>query len=421
MAKFITKTIALGALVATSLGNLAAADDVKLTFLTFETPNLNSEYWDAAIAGASALVPGVEIEQIVSPIVDRNAYARQLDSTGQLPDIMVAVSPVGFAEVGKLAAFTSEELEPWVNPTANSYDGVVYQLATNTQTIPMVYYRRSDFDKAGISKTPETWEEFLSACESLKTVGITPMVVGGGGADTWANGYSLVALVATEVYANDANWLTKLNAGEVDFSDPLFVNAATKLKQLVDNECIQPALLSNDYAATQAAFINGAGAMYPMGSWFTVAPDAAQQEDMGVFVWPSDDGTPVVAAFTGGGLSVSSSAPDVDLAKEWAIAFSTLKSNMDAGVRFDALFIGIKGYEAPTDMPVLYTQTLAALADVEENGVVTPAFFSEQGVPSLLPGFSGEAFAAIADMLNGRMDVGSFVEHLNETYENLGL
>ena len=119
MAKFITKTIALGALVATSLGNLAAADDVKLTFLTFETPNLNSEYWDAAIAGASALVPGVEIEQIVSPIVDRNAYARQLDSTGQLPDIMVAVSPVGFAEVGKLAAFTSEELEPWVNRPAD--------------------------------------------------------------------------------------------------------------------------------------------------------------------------------------------------------------------------------------------------------------------------------------------------------------
>jgi multiple sugar transport system substrate-binding protein len=332
---------------------------------------------------------------------------------------MVAVSPDGLAQVGKLAAFTDAELEPWVSPKASSYDGVTYQLPTNTQTIPMVYYQKAHFETAGIESAPQTWDEFLAACDALNAVGITPLVVGSGGADTWANGYSLVALFGTEVYAKDPNWLQKLNAGETDFSDPLFVNAATKLKQLVDNECIQTELLSNDYAGIQAAFLDGAGAMYPMGSWFTVAPNAQQQAEIGVFTWPSDDGTKVAPAFTGGGLSVSSSAPDVDRAKQWAIAFSTLESNMDAGVKFDALFIDIKGYEAPTDVTPLYAETLAELGDAQANGVVTPSFLYEQGSPSLLGGFSGEVYGAIAEVLNGRMDVDAFVQFLNETYSDL--
>lgn len=410
---------AIATMAAVGMGTAAQADDVTLTFLTFETPNLTSEYWDEAIAATSALVPGVTIEKLVSPTVDRNAYARQLDSTGQLPDIMVAVSPDGLAQAGKLANFTLEEIDQWVSPTANSYDGVVYQLPTNTQSIPMVYYQKAHFEAAGIESEPQTWDEFLAACNALNAAGITPMVVGSGGADTWANGYSLVALVGTEVYAKDPNWLSKLNAGETDFSDPLFVNAATKLKTLVDNNCIQTPLLSNDYAGIQAAFLNAEGAMYPMGSWFTVAPDAEQQDQIGVFTWPSDDGTAVVPAFTGGGLSVSSGAADVDKAKQWAIAFSTLKSNMDAGVLFDALFIDIKGYEAPDSVPPLYAETLSLLNDAHADGIVTPAFLSEQGSPALLPGFGGEAFGAIAEMLNGRMDVDEFVSFLNETYTDL--
>ncbi|HEV2515147.1 MAG TPA: hypothetical protein VGV07_07850, partial [Devosia sp.] len=46
----------------------------------------------------------------------------------------------GLAEAGKLAEFTADELSDWVNPTSNSFGGKIYQLATNSQTIPMVYY-----------------------------------------------------------------------------------------------------------------------------------------------------------------------------------------------------------------------------------------------------------------------------------------
>lgn len=417
--KSILKTIATGLVATAALAPQLgwAQDNVKLTFLTFETPNLTAAYWDDIIAQATAKVPGVTIEKLVAPTVDRDAYARQLDSTGQLPDIMIAVNPTGLAEVGKLAEFTPEELSDWVNPTANSFGGKIYQLATNTQTIPMVYYRLSDFEKAGIAAPPKTWAELLEDAEKLKAAGITPFNIGGGGADTWADMYSLIALVGSEVYAKDPAWLSKLTTGETSFKDPLFVSAVTKFKELIDKGYVDPALLSNDYAATQASFLGGTGAMYPMGSWFTVAPTAEQQKEYGVFPWPTEDGSLVVAAYTGGGLSVSSKAPDVPKAKEWAIAFS--KANTDAGAKFDALFVSLKGYTPPADMPQLYTATLDLYNQAVASGTVVSAFTVEAGVPALPPGMASEVASAVADLISGRKDVDAFVTHLDDKMKEL--
>ncbi len=405
-----------GLLVGWSLTG-ALAEDTKLTFLTFETPNLTAAYWDKVIAETTAKVPGVVIEKLVSPTVDRDAYARQLDSTGQLPDIMVAVSPTGLAEAGKLAEFSAEELSDWINPTANSFDGKIYQLATNTQTIPMIYYRLSDFEKAGIKGTPKTWDELLAAAEKLKAAGITPFNIGGGGADTWANMYTLIGLVGSDVYAKDKDWLKKLVAGETTFKDPLFVGAVTKFKELVDKGYIDPKLLSNDYPATQASFLAGTGAMYPMGSWFTVAPSAEQQKEYGVFPFPTADGSLVVSAFTGGGLSVSSKAPDVAKAKQWAIEFS--KANAEGGARFDALFVALKGFTAPADLPPLYTAALDLYNKGVAAGAVVPTFSNEGGTPSLPAGMNGEIASAIGDLINGRKDVDGFVSYLDEKFAEL--
>jgi len=41
-----------------------------------------------------------------------------------------------------------------------------------------VYYRPSLFEKAGIAKVPETWDEFLGACDALNAAGITPITIG---------------------------------------------------------------------------------------------------------------------------------------------------------------------------------------------------------------------------------------------------
>lgn len=403
----------------TSTGDAADSGDVTLTFLTFETPNLTAEFWDDAIARTNEVVPGVTIKKLVAPNADRDAYARQLDSTGALPDIMIAVSPTGLAEVGKLAEFSKDELSNWINPTSNSFDGKIFQLPTNTQTIPNIYYSKAAFAQAGIAETPKTWDELLAAAEKLKAAGITPFVVNGGGADTWANIYSLTALIGTDVYAKDPDFLSKLASGDTTFSDPNFVAAVTKLKLLVDKGFIDPATLSATYAEGQAAFLEGEGAMYPMGSWFTVAPDATQQEGLGVFPWPSDDGSLIVPAYTGGGLSVSSSAPDVDKAKEWAIAYSQVTENLEGGVTSDGLFVSLKDFKVPAGTTKLYDETLAIYNDAVSTGTVTTAFGNEGGTPSLPAGFVAEVNSAIGELIGGRMDVNGFVDYLNQKYTEL--
>ena len=427
MLKKISVAIAAAAAAALLLAGCTAGGStdsggsgkVTLTMLTFETPNLSGKYWDETIARTNKIVPGVTIKKLVAPNADRDAYARQLDSTGRLPDILVAISPTGLAESGKLAEFSKSELKNWINPTANSFGGKIYQLPTNTQTIPNVYYRKSAFAKAGIDSPPKTWSEFLADSAKLKAAGITPIVVNGGGSDTWADIYSLTALIGTDVYAKDPNFLSELASGKKNFSDPDFVSAAKKLKTLVDDGYIDPALLSKSYAEGQSDFLGGTGAMYPMGSWFTVAPTADQQKDLGVFAWPSSDGKLVMPTYTGGGLSVSAKAPDVKKAKEWALAWSQVTQNLNGGTLTDGLFVALKGFTPPADTTSLYKQTLALYDTAVKSGTVTTAFGNEGGSPSLPAGFVPKVNAAISDLISGHATVDAFVAELNTQYTSL--
>ncbi|MFF4825631.1 ABC transporter substrate-binding protein [Streptomyces sp. NPDC001312] len=395
-------------------GNTAGGD-VTLDLLTFETPNLTAAYWDDIIAKTSAKVPGVKIKKLVAPSAEqRNEYARQLDSTGALPDIMVAIDPAGLAEAGKLAQFSRKELADWVTPTANSFDGKIYQLPTNTQSW-QIYYRKAAFEKAGITTPPKTWNDLLAAVGKLKASRITPFVIGSGAPDGLGPRWTFSQLMATEVYAKDPKWLDKLVAGKADFSDPLFVEAATKMKALAGKKNVDN--LSATYAQAQDAFLAGKGAMYPMGSWFAAAPDKAQQKQIGVFPMPTQDGSLVVPAFTGGGLSVSAKAHDVAKAKQWAIEFSKL--NADGGARYDGLFIALKGYKPPSGLPPLYNETLDLYKNAQSNGTVTPNFGDESGIPALPSGFMPAVDAGLNDLLNGRSDVGKFVATLNTKFKEL--
>ena len=124
-------------------------------------------YWDDIIAKTSATVPGVTIEKLVAPTTDRDAYARQLDSTGQLPDIMIAVNPTGLAEVGKLAEFSADELKDWVNPprTASTAKSTSFrQYADHSHGL----LSACGLPESGDRHSPKTWAELLTDAESSR-------------------------------------------------------------------------------------------------------------------------------------------------------------------------------------------------------------------------------------------------------------
>ncbi|MFC4592062.1 ABC transporter substrate-binding protein [Sphaerisporangium corydalis] len=395
----------------------SAGGKVTLTFLVFETPNLDAKFWDAAIARASAKVPGVTIKKLVTPNVDRTGYAKQLDASGNLPDILQSVNPAGFAQAGKLAAFTGEELKNFIAPTAGAVDGKIYQLPYNTQVIPVIYYNKDAFAKAGITATPKTYKELLDVSAKLKAKGVTPFVVGGGGADTWADMYPLTGTIATDVYSKTPDWLTRRAAGSVAFKDADFTKAAQKVADLAEQGYIDPAGLSRSYADSEQAFRDAKGAMYPMGSWFATSADNTKPPfEIGAFPWPSDDGAPVTPTFTGGGTSVSAKAADVDLAKKWALAFDEDKENNDAFVKADGSIPAIKGYVPPSDMGPVYNATVAIYQQGMKDGSIVNAFSQETGDGSLPPGLADKAALAVQDLITGKKSAAEFSAYLDDQW-----
>ncbi|MFI1092632.1 ABC transporter substrate-binding protein [Streptomyces sp. NPDC020917] len=409
-----------GCAAGASAGSAASAastgknDKVTLTFLTFETPNLTSTVWNQEIARASAKVPGVTIKKLVAPSVDRTAYAKQLAATGQLPDLMIGVSPDGFAQAGQLAPWPDAQLKNYVDPHANQIGGKEYQLPFNTQPTPLVYYNKNDFAKAGIAGAPKTYSALLADCAKLKAKGITPFVVGGGGKDTWADMYPLIATVGTDVYAKQADWLAKRTAGDVKFTDKNFTGAAAKVSSLAKNGDIDKAGLSRSYAQTEQAFRENKGAMYPMGSWFAASADAKKPPfGVGVFPWPSDSGSLVMPAYTGGGMSVSSKAPDIALAQKWAKAFMEDKQNLDTSVRTDGSIIAIKGYRPPAGIGPVYKDTFALYENALKKHDIVNAFSIETGDNALPPGVADQAALGVQDLITGHKSPAQFSSFLD--------
>lgn len=400
-------------------GDGQSGEVVELTFLTAETPNLDAEFWDAAVERASAEVPGVKINRIVSPTADRASYAKQLAGAGQMPDIMAGVNPQGFAQAGQLAEWSVDELSGYSFPESNTIDGKIYQLPQNAQPQSLVYYNEDAFATAGIEAPPATWNEFLEACEKLKAAGITPIEVGGGGQDTWASLYTWMGTVGTDVYLDDPDFLTKVAEEKATFSDEEFLAATRKVEELSKLGYIDQDGLSRSYADTELAFRDGKAAMYPMGSWFSASADNDPPAfGVGVFAWPSDGGEAVVPTYTGGGLSVSSSAKDVELAKKWALAFEANADNNDAIVKADGAIIAMPGYEAPSDMGPVYTAAVGVFQAAVESGGVTPAFTVESGDGALPADVTPQVAGLSVELLSGRASAADTVAQLDTLYKS---
>ncbi|NWG15781.1 MAG: carbohydrate ABC transporter substrate-binding protein [Chloroflexi bacterium] len=147
-----------------------------------------------------------------------------------------------------------------------------------------VYYRPSLFEKAGIEKAPETFDELLGVCESLNAAGITPFTIGARfrwPAAAWfdylnmrTNGpeFHINLMLLQESYLDDrvkatfANWRKLLDAG-CFVEDP----AALDWQEAVDD------------------MVQERAAMYLMGAFITDSYPDELEEDLDFFRFPIID------------------------------------------------------------------------------------------------------------------------------------
>ena len=330
---------AIVALSACSTGGSGTGGDTKaLTFMTFETPALDAAFWDTSIDNALKKVPGITINKIVSPDADRNAYAKQLQASGQFPDILSSINPKDFTEANLLEPFDQGWLDDnFLLPNGNGIAGKSYIPPTNSQVIPLVFYNKDIFKANGI-EVPTTYAEFVAVVAKLKAAGVVPIEM--AGAEPWAGSMTLVGLASADVLGQDPNWIQERYDGKVKFSDPLFAGAMQKALDLVAAGAFDPAALSVDFATANSNFLAGRSGMYPMGSWFTGSSymTADQAKSFGAFPFPTDDGTLVVPFNVGGTTSVSSQSKDVPDAVKFAQAWSLDPQNLKVLIETDGAY-----------------------------------------------------------------------------------
>jgi ABC-type glycerol-3-phosphate transport system substrate-binding protein len=317
----------------------SAGKKVTLTYLTFLTPDLTAKFWSTSIAAAEKSVPGVTIKQDVDPTTDRDTYAKQLLQAGSFPDLLESITPSLYLSANLLTPYPSS----WINANfilPNNIKGKDYIPPTNSQIIPLVYYNKSLFAKAGVTP-PTTWAEFMADCAKLKAHGIVPIELGGH--DSFAAAMPLTGALSADVLGSDPNWIQQRYAGTVKFADPNVVAAATKMRTLVTDSYFEPDALSVSYAQSITNFNDGKAAMYPMGSWYLGSLPKNEWNNIGVFPWPTNNGSLVIPFAVGGSMAVSSKSPDQAAAFKFAESWSLNPDNLKSLISGDGAFPMIKG------------------------------------------------------------------------------
>ncbi|HVO04974.1 MAG TPA: extracellular solute-binding protein [Candidatus Cybelea sp.] len=221
-----------------------------------DTPTLNMWWWgEQELPGLQAFVDDSVksyAAATVKPMLqDTNVVISQFQTAaaaGKGPDIQYLwngiyhMESVWLGYLLPLDGLVSDQVVKDSNPTLLShYNGHIYRLGWYPQ--PMTWsYNKDVFEKAGLDpeNPPKTWDDFLAACDKIKSKGIPP--VGGGIQDgywgEWFFGHGLSQNIDSTGEAID------LFTGARDFKDPKYHEHWVRLEDLKKHDFLNPDMAS---------------------------------------------------------------------------------------------------------------------------------------------------------------------------------
>ncbi len=291
---FAVLILLLGLLPLTAQGTKAPSA-VTLTMGSWRADDV--EQMNRVLAEYKKVAPDVTIRFQPTNPPDYNATLRlQLDS-GTGPDLMYARSYAAgedlfnagyFADVtdvpGVMQNFSASNRAPWQTAGGRMF-AVPFAAVSHA-----VYYNKDIFKAEGLS-IPQTWEDFLSVCKTLKNRGYTPLA--NGLADEW-DILETFFLGLLPNYIGGAEQRVKYETGELKLNDANFV-AAYQAMADVAPYCPK-GFESVTYNDSQILFNSQKAVMFVDGSWTTeVYKDATF--NWGVFAIPAPKGKKTAICF----------------------------------------------------------------------------------------------------------------------------
>lgn len=300
-------------------------DDITITMMVSGTAYENDFETEQLPALIKEKWPNVTLE--VTKLPDDNYYTslKTKLASGECPDIILTQpmyagqnSCYALAEAGYLAPLNDLEcVQGREDLSSVTYEGDIVT-ATAGVSILGCYYNKDMFAEVGIEGVPQTWDEFLEACQKLQDAGIQPIVM--GDKDQYVLQFGLYQLAANEIYSQNPDFDTQLREGEASFTDEGTWDKVLEMyKTLYDKKYID-ASKSLGYGASQAItdFIDGKAAMTFDGSFNAAAltaEGAGGAFERGYFPIPGTNGI-YTATCLSAGYSIYSESEYVDECKQ---------------------------------------------------------------------------------------------------------
>jgi len=147
-----------------------------------------------------------------------------------------------------------------------------------------VYYRTDIFDQYGL-EPPETWEEFLQVCDTLKQNGVTPLAIGTKYRWTAAAWFDYL-----NMRVNGPDFHIDLMLGKEKYDDPRVKKVFTDYwAPLVENGYFIDDAAAYTWSEALQFMIDGEAAMYLMGDFLRDSYPDEQEGDLDFFRFPIID------------------------------------------------------------------------------------------------------------------------------------
>jgi hypothetical protein len=157
--------------------------------------------------------------------------------------------------------------------------------------------------------------------------------------------------------------------------------------------------------------------MYPMGSWYLGSIPKSQWNNIGVFPWPSDDGSVVVPFAVGGSMAINAHTPDLAAATAFAKSWSLNPANLKALIEGDGAFPMLKG-KTLADYGVTVSPTFTSSYGyvTQTNNKVSSIGWATND--DALPGNLNNDFYAAAQALFNTSDVQGQMAKLDQDWSS---
>lgn len=351
----------------------------------------------------------VDIRNIVS--VETIDYAKGLvieEALGNFKGIVEMRNVELYAGHGKLAPLPDSLTG--LMKKMKDIDGKVYSLPRYYSCRGIIYNKKI-FEQLEL-EVPESYQEFLELCRTLKGRGICPLTIGAADLwhlDIWGNG-----LYENDVKSLYPNWISLRNEGRVHWTDEIPMKMLADFKYLFEKGYVEDNYAMTTDAETIEMLTEEKAAMLYSGTWlFSQILKADPQFEIGWFFLPND----VTEAFIG-----------LHGDWEWAVTDSTRedKKMYDAAVDFLGFYYShdiyqrvlqnMNGFSSlKEDIPYQAIPIQSAIMQqVKEKGEFAGASIGTEDTPE---GFGNIMYQNMLDLANGMQSVEKTAENLDREWE----